>query len=288
MTDTLLIGILGSIIATVVVLLTQTAFYKIRDRLPARALFNGIAGSGAPCLVFIPRMTDVQQEGQFLEPLPRYAVVTNQSQFGTRQHIPWVNSIAVTQSVAHVLNVLGLAGRTENIQIAFVDEDFDQWESPMFILGGGWKATRAFENCHPHFAFQGNSFVLRPTGERFSPCSHEHDIGLLQKMINPATGLPVWIAMGGRGAGTNAATCALNRWWKKLGAVYGSKPFGVLLEMNDRDGWQQARIISVHPQPAWHRKLRHPYAWRALCQAQLPGPLSSIEKTTEQRAAADS
>jgi hypothetical protein len=265
----IIIGAIGSILATILVLLTRLGFYKIRDMLPARALFQGIAGTDALCRVFIIRMTDTQHSGQFLTPVPRYAVATKQQEFQGRQLTPWVTSTAEAQSVAHVLNVLGRAGRTDNIEIGFVDEDFDDWQSPMIILGGSWKAERAFATCNPIFSFSDDAFRLHETGEVFRPRTDDHDLGLLQKMINPSTGLPVWVAMGWRGAGTNAATCALARLWKELGTVYGSRPFGLMVEMNDRDGWQQFGIIRLHPCPRWWTKMLHPKAWAALRRVQI-------------------
>ena len=130
----IIIGAIGSILATILVLLTRLGFYKIRDMFPARALFQGIAGTDALCRVFIIRMTDTQRSGQFLTPVPRYAVATKQQEFQGRQLTRWVTSTAEAQSVAHVLNVLGRAGRTDNIEIAFVDEDFDDRQLPTIIL----------------------------------------------------------------------------------------------------------------------------------------------------------
>lgn len=266
-TDQILIGAAGSIIATILVLLTRLAFYKIRDMFPARALFEDIVGSDRPCLVFVLRMTDLGQEGRFLTPLPKYAITSTQPSFERRQLTPWVTSTSETQSVANILNVLGRAGKTENIQLAYVDQDYDKWDSPMFILGGSWKARRALETCDPYFAFRDGQFIFKPTEENYEPKTADHDLGLLHKMINPSTGFPIWVAMGWRGAGTIAATGALARWWKQLGFLYGSKCFAILVEMNDQDGWQQFRIIRLYPAPAWCRKVIHPLAWRTLQRA---------------------
>lgn len=263
-TNQILLGVISSTVATVVVLLTRLTFYKIRDTLPARALFEGIVGSERACLVFVPRMTDLQQQGRFLLPLPRYAVATPQPEFERRQLTPWVNSTSETQSVAILLNVLGRAGKTEDIQLLYVDQDFDKWDAPMFILGGSWKTRRAFETCNPYFSFRDNRFVLEPTGESYLPRTSNQDMGVLQKMVNPSTGFPVWVAMGWRGNGTGAATYALARWWKQLGLIFGRRRFGVLIGMDDRDGGQQCRVLRLYPQPTWRQKLLHPLAWRSL------------------------
>ena len=101
-------------------------------------------------------------------------------------------------------------------------------------------------------------------------------------MINPATGLPVWVAMGWRGAGTIAATCALSRWWKEIGILYGSRRFGMLLGMNDKDGWQQCRIVRIYPEPKCYKKFLHPVAWKRISNAMSNASvIKTIEETTE-------
>jgi len=83
-------------------------------------------------------------------------------------------------------------------------------------------------------------------------------------MINPTNNQPVWLVHGYRGSGAVAASYALVRWWRYLGWIYGKKPFGLLVRFNDKDGWQQSHIISLHPKPNWFTKLIHPYSWHNL------------------------
>ena len=264
MSSAIITGLIGSVLATIVVLLTRIFLYKIHDMFPARALFKGVAGSDNPFLVFIVRLLDLQMEERYLTPVPRYAVVTQQENYEVRQHIPWVNSVEETNSIGHVLNVLGSAGIRKNIRIVFVDQYYDQWDAPMFILGGNWKAHRALSLCNPHFVFRDNEFFLEAEQQPYQPSASDADLGLLQKMINPTTGYPIWLAMGWRGAGTSAAAHALWRWWKELGILFGSKTFGLLLEMNDRDGWQQYGIVRLYPSPRWYKKILHPLSWRRI------------------------
>ena len=284
----ILIGAIGSIVATVIVLVTRLIFYKIRDFFPAHSLFRGIVDSESPCLVFALRLTDMKKEGKFLSPLPKYAVVSTQPEFDTRQLTPWVTSTSEMQSVAHILNVLGRVGRTDKIEIVYVDQAFDRWDAPMFILGGSWKAVRSFDTCKPIFSYRNEKFILEHTREIYQPRTNDHDLGLLQKMINPTKGLPVWIAMGWRGAGTVAATYALSRWWKELGILYGKREFGILLGMNDKDGWQQCNIVRMYPEPKFYKKLFHPIAWKKMSNAiSDTSVIKAVEKTTEQKIAPD-
>lgn len=284
----IIIGAIGSIVATIIVLITRLIFYKVRDLFPAHSLFRGIVDSNSPCLVFTLRLTDMKREGNFLSPLPKYAVASPQQEFEPRQLTPWVTSTSETQSVAHILNVLGRIGRTDNIQLVYVDQAFDRWDAPMFILGGSWKATRSFETCRPNFSFRGGKFILEPTKESYQPKSNDHDMGILQKMINPVTGLPVWVAMGWRGAGTVAATFALSRWWKEIGILFGNRRFGILLGMNDKDGWQQCNIVRMYPEPKCYKKLLHPIAWKKMSNAISDAyVVKTIEETPEQKIAPD-
>lgn len=275
--DVITIGAIGSIVATIVVLITRIAFYKVRNLLPAYSLFRGIVGSKVQCLVFALRMTDLKREGKFLTPLPKYAVASSQSEYEPRQLTPWVTSTSETQSVANILNVLGRVGRTDNIQLVFVDQDFDKWDAPMFILGGSWKAIRSFDTCMPIFSYRDGKIILEPTKEMYRPKTSDHDIGFLQKTINPATGFPVWVAMGWRGAGTVAATYALSRWWKEIGYLYGSRPFGILIGMDDRDGWQQCRIVRIYPEPIFFKKILHPVAWQKISKVMSDASVTKIE-----------
>jgi hypothetical protein len=165
--------------------------------------------------------------------------------------------------LALILNVLGRIGRTNNIEVTFPDKEFDRWDAPMFILGSNWKTNRAFKNCNPYFLLQADSFLLIPRGESFHP-HKEEEMGLLQKMVNPTNGLPVWVAAGWRGAGTTAAAYSLVRWWKWLGVIYGEKPFGLLVSFSDKDGWQQSHIAALYPTLKWHTIAKHPYAYYKL------------------------
>jgi len=269
MNDSLVISAVGSVIATILVLASRLLFYRIRALFPARSLFSHIVGADFPCKVYIVRMTDMQQSSKFRVPVPRYAVASQQPEWESRQLVPWVTSIHAAYSVAHVLNVLGAAGRTKDVEICFPDDDFDTWSSPMFLIGQHWKTRRAFVRCRPLFVFESETpksmaFRLVPTGKTFRPATLNQDLALLQKMTNPATGYPVWVATGWRGAGTSAATYFLAKWWRSLGWLYGKKPFGVLVEMNDKDGWQQTTIVRIYPTPKWYRRLLHFRAWRTM------------------------
>jgi len=63
------LGLLSSILATIIVLITREFFYRIRDYFPAGALFRGIARVSDPCLIFTLRMKDTAQSGDFITPI---------------------------------------------------------------------------------------------------------------------------------------------------------------------------------------------------------------------------
>jgi len=265
-------SVLAGVIVTVVVLITRIIFYRILIALPAGALFQGIKNVSDTCLVFIRRMTDPEKRGKFKTPRPNYSSVFDNSktpyamEFDNNQNIPWVTSTATAQAIAHVLNVLGRVGRTSNIELTYHDKDYDKWDSPMFIIGGGWKRNRATDTCNPYFKLTKEGFILVETKELFKPelNDEDEDFGLLQKTINPTNGNPIWIIDGYRGLGVVAASYCLVRWWKYLGWIYGKKPFALIVRVNDKDGWQQCHIIRLHPKVNWKTKIKHPYSWNVL------------------------
>jgi len=87
--------------------------------------------------------------------------------------------------------------------------------------------------------------------------------------------------MGWRGAGTVAATFALSRWWKEIAILYGSRHFGILLGMNDKDGWQQCSIVRMYPEPKFYKKFLHPVAWEKMSNAISDVSVIKTEETTE-------
>lgn len=266
------ISILAGIVVTIVVLLTRIMFYRIRDVLPAGSLFHGIKGISDPCLVFIRRMASFDLSGKFKTPRPQYKAVFNDStppysqQFDENKNIPWVTSTSTAGALAHVLNILGHIGRVNNIEVIFADKDYDRWDAPMFIIGGSCKSQRAFETCNPYFRYNIPNFKLLHTGESFTSSTTNEDIGLLQKMINPTNGKPVWLIIGLRGEATVAAAYALVRWWRYLGWLYGKKTFGLLVSCNDKDGWQHSHIVTLYPKPNWFTRLIHFHSWNNLNQ----------------------
>jgi len=42
---------------------------------------------------------------------------------------------------------------------------------------------------------------------------------------------------------------------------------GILLGMNDKDGWQQSHIAKIYPEPKMYKKMLHPFAWKRLSNA---------------------
>ena len=99
MWNKILIGAIGSVIATIAVLLTRIAFYRFRDLFPSRSLFKGIVGVDEPCYVFIQWLTDPNREGNYIALMSEYAVTAPQAQYQQYQILPCVTGIDCTQSV---------------------------------------------------------------------------------------------------------------------------------------------------------------------------------------------
>lgn len=256
--EILLVVILSSVLASIFVLLTRTLYYKFNDTSPSNRLFNHIKNSKEKCLVLQVRLRDKELKGEFVTPIPEYSTLSNQNiNFEGRQITPYVLSAEDSSAVAMVLNVLGKVGRTDNIYISYIDKDYDKWENPMFLVGGNWKTNRVFENFKPFYIYENGKFIIRETKQSFSQKDSNDDLGLLEKVYNPKTKKPIWILMGMRGAGTAGAAYSLVRWWRIFGKLYGKKPFGLVVQFSDKDGWQDSSIISYYPNPKFIKKVIH-------------------------------
>ena len=263
--EVLIIGVLSSILATIVVLFTRKAYLALENSLPAGKLFNHVKGSNEIFVVHQKRLKDVEQKGTYLIPIPDFSSFpAGEPKFELCQHIPWVLSSEDSNASAMVLNVLGQIGRTDNIKLSYVDEEYDHWENPMFLIGGSIKTIRVFEKFTTPYYYKDGAFINRENNTEFRQKTGNDDIGLLMKTYYPPTGKPIWIAMGMRGAGTAGATYALQQWWKILGKLYGSNEFGLVVQFSDMDGWKDSTPIDISPKPKKLRRIFHPIANKKL------------------------
>lgn len=259
------IGVLTSIVATVIVLLTQYGYREVSNWLPANKLFNSIKNSTEECIIHQVRLKDIKEEGVFYMPIPNFSSFPKgQPKYELKQLIPWVLSAEDSNASAMVLNVLGQVGRTDNVRLSYVDEGFDEWEHPMFLIGGSLKAHRVFEKFKPEYNYSDGAFVQKSDGKEFRQKEGNDDLGLLLKTYNSTTKKPIWIVMGMRGAGTAGAAHALTKWWKLLGKLYGKKEFGLIVQFSDLDGWRDSTPISFSPKPSQLKIILHPFAYYKL------------------------
>ena len=210
--EVLTLGILSSILATISVLLTRLLFLKFISTFPSNKLFNYIKNSQEKCLVYQVRLCDTGIKGDFVTPIPNYSTITPfQIQYEKRKLIPYVLSAEDSIAGSMILNLLGKIGRTENIQIAYLDKDWDNWENPMFLIGGNWKTTRVFQNFRPYYIIENSRFIIKETGQEFFQKNANDDLGLIEKVYNPNTNKPIWIIIGMRGAGNAGAAYCLSK-----------------------------------------------------------------------------
>ena len=254
--EILFIGILSSILATVFVLSTRYFWYKLISFYPKNRLFYGIVNSKEKCIIFQNRLRDMKLENKFLTPEPNYSTFPNQGpKYQLRQLVPYVLSAEDSKATAMVYNMLGVIGKTNNIQSSYVDEDFDMWENPQFLIGGNWKTIRVFENHNPAYVCRDNKFINTINGKEFSPRSKDEDLGLIQKTYNKNNNKPIWILMGYRGAGTAGAAYILNRHWRLFGKLYGKKSFGLIIRFDDKDGYENSAIADYYPKPTFFKRI---------------------------------
>ncbi len=263
--DILLIGVLSSILATIFVLSTRYLWFKMTGFYPKSRLFNGIVNTKEKCIIFQNRLKDINLLNEYLTPLPNYSAFPNQpTQYEKRQLVPYVLSAEDSKAAAMVHNILGEIGRTSNIQSSFVDEDFNMWENPMFLIGGNWKAQRVFKKFDPIYICKDGKFINTVINQEYKQRTHDEDLGLIQKVYNKANNKPIWILMGMRGAGTAGAAYILNHHWKLFGKLYGKKAFGVVIRFDDKDGYENSSIADYYPKPNFYKRFFFYFSYRRL------------------------
>ncbi len=263
--EILFIGVLSSILATVFVLSTRYFWYKIISFYPKNRLFFGIVNSKEKCIIFQNRLRDIKLENKFLTPEPNYSAFPKQEpKYQLRQLVPYVLSAEDSKATAMVYNTLGEIGKTNNIQSSYVDEDYDMWENPQFLIGGNWKTMRVFNIFNPTYICNEGKFINRITKKDFFQRTHDEDLGLIQKVYNKNNNKPIWILMGLRGAGTAGAAYILNRHWKLFGKLYGKKAFGLIIRFDDKDGYENSSIADYYPKPIFFKRIIFYFSFKKL------------------------
>jgi len=239
------------------VLVTTVGLVWHKKSRPYRFILDGMASNNELCLIFI-RHVFIEDAAPATTPLrerlPRYGSTVAVS--NVRDLCADVDGIAL----ANVLNVLGHAGKSENIRIMRTSEDHGDWNGHLIVIGG--ESQQSCEFCsamQPIFYRLSSTDIYDTTEDCCIPREPGFVYGVILKARNPKrAGRPgVALLIGGLGSrGTEAASYYLREHVDELGKEFGSNCFGVIVRASIAAG-----VESVERLTHYDRVEKELYEW---------------------------
>jgi hypothetical protein len=226
------------------VLLTAVGLVWYKKSRPYRLILEGMTHNNELCLIFIRHLfiVDVAPATTPLrECLPRFGITAPVS--NVRDLCADVDGIAL----ANVLNVLGQAGKSENIRIIRTSEDRGEWNGHLIVIGGESQQSCEFcSSMQPIFYRLSSTDIYDTTEDCCISREPGFVYGVILKARNPKrAGRPgVALLIGGLGPrGTEAASYYLREHLDELGREFGSNCFGVVVRTSVATGVQSAERL---------------------------------------------
>ena len=222
------------------------------NRRPLRRFIGQLADDKLVLSVFVRDMVSV--DGKYYSQLPSG---------GTQQ---WQNLNVVGQedviAASNVLNLLGQAGRSANIEWRDIARDWDLWSEPLVCVGGSFKADKVLALCEPRYVRfdPPQAFVTMPDGRRFEADAH-YDYGLIYRSSHPQTNRACLALFGFGSAGTLAAGSFFRRQASALARLYGDRPFAAIVRVGWHDGRDSGALVWLSPSSVLAPVLHH-LTWR--------------------------
>jgi hypothetical protein len=230
-------ALLGVLLSTIVLV-----WYK-KSR-PYRLILEGMTHNNELCLISIRHLfiDDTTFEATPLrECLPRFGITAPVS--NVRDLCADVDGIAL----ANVLNVLGQAGKSENIRIIRTSEDRGEWNGHLIVIGGESQQSCEFCSSMQPIFYRLRSTDIYDTTEDCGILQEPGFVyGVILKARNPKrAGRPgVALLIGGLGpGGTEAASYYLREHLDELGREFGSNCFGIVVRASVAAGVQSAERL---------------------------------------------
>jgi hypothetical protein len=211
-------------------------------RFPLRALLGELADNRREMSIFLKDMKS--RDGKYYS-LPD---VEYRDAWG---NIASVVSRSDVEAAADLLNILGQAGRTLNINWRQIDRDAEIWDEPLVCVGGNFKAKKALELCVPQLV-RYKDLVLQTVDDDqcFKP-DQTSDFAVIYRGRHPGTGATCFVVFGMGSAGTLAAGSYLRRHARHLGRLYLARPFAVVIRVGWHNGKDAAVPVWLSPNVGW-------------------------------------
>lgn len=235
---------------------------------PISQLLRGFADQKTRVLIFLSQLSAINSRGEininqqyiakYRNSLPNNR---NAIEIAGYQRIDPVWSEADGESLADVFNILGKAGKTSNISVGHLINNWDEWQSPTFSIGFNPRTHKLIEKCSPiYFTIENGELSIKGSDEKLNSLIPD-DAAILQKTFIKNTDVPIFILAGLGTIGTSAVGYFLQQNFIDIGKLYGSKPFCFLLKLNYSDGRTSVFPKAVYPKPGISAKIFHPITY---------------------------
>ncbi|MCR4277884.1 MAG: hypothetical protein NUV80_01760 [Candidatus Berkelbacteria bacterium] len=215
-------AILGSILIPLFwsgVKLLQRYYQQTR---PIQMLLGRIGNNREVAKVFV-RDFILPQGSQVLSIEPRHGV-------GVVPNVPHLWPDVEGRTLAYVVNVLGRAGKTENINIVRMSEDEGEWNANIIVLGAQAQKCFDFYEQMEEVAYKMDGSEIYNYRGRIIPRETGYGYGIILKARNPFNSAGTAFLIGGFGTlGTISAAYYFKENFEKLGREFGQKNFGVVV-----------------------------------------------------------
>lgn len=265
-------ALLGAFLSALPWLSKKFYILVMRSR-PLSLLLGDFANNDVECLLFLKELQDKGKKNEYLSPIPDY--FSPHTQFVEKQfrNIPKTFAKADVISLNSFINILGLAGKKENITIAKLEKHWDVWDKPIASFGGNYKTEKILERCKPIF-YESHFTQVTPKSEsnelfKVEVCRNRQllavkgiDYGIIHKTKDMVTNKDVFLFIGLGCAGTEAAGKFFQSYAIELGKLFGSDPFIIVVKTQLSHGNNAPTLYHYYPEPKKYRKIIHPFIWR--------------------------
>jgi hypothetical protein len=194
---------------------------------PAHRLLEGICDKSELCKIFV-RDLILDSNSKVLAFEPRLGI-------GIVPNVPKLYAEVEGKGIAYIFNVLGQAGKTQNIELIGMGEDIKgEWNSNVIMLGAQSQKHMDYYRLMRKVAYRVDAQnIYNAQTDNIIPRENGFGYGIILKAENPYKSGPkkgIAFLIGGYGVlGTIAAAYYFRQHFKQLGKEFGTDCFGVVV-----------------------------------------------------------
>jgi hypothetical protein len=147
-------------------------------------------------------------------------------------------------TLSYILNVLGNAGKTKNIEVVKMSQDKGEWNSNIIVIGAQAQKSFDFYSIMKNVAYSIDRTTIRDANGREIEMETGYRYGLVLKVTNPLKKGGHAFLIGGLGVtGTLAAAYYFRNNFKQLGNTFKNRPFGIVVRCSTTAGEESTERI---------------------------------------------